>query len=89
MEPDASLPLSQDPTTGPYPEPDETSPHFPLRYILTLPFHLSLSFPSGLFPSGFLTEMYAIPHGPNACCMFRQSHPPRFDHPNNNNNNNK
>jgi len=27
MEPEASLPSSQEPTTGPYPKPDESTPH--------------------------------------------------------------
>jgi hypothetical protein len=28
MEPECSLPCSQDPTIDPYPEPDESSPQF-------------------------------------------------------------
>jgi hypothetical protein len=30
MEPDGSLPRSQDPSTGPYPEPDQSSPYHPI-----------------------------------------------------------
>jgi len=33
MEAEASLPCSQEPATGPYPEPDESSPH--LSILLT------------------------------------------------------
>jgi len=29
MEPESSLSYSQQPTTDPYPEPDESSPHLP------------------------------------------------------------
>jgi hypothetical protein len=29
MEPKSSLPYSQGPATGTYPEPDESSPHLP------------------------------------------------------------
>jgi hypothetical protein len=56
MQTETSLPLSEQPATGPYPELSEINPHpptlFPLRYILILSFHLSLGHPSGLFPSG-------------------------------------
>jgi hypothetical protein len=55
MEPEGSLPCSQEPSTGPYPEPDQSNPSQPisLRSILLLSRYLRLGLPSGLFPSGF------------------------------------
>jgi hypothetical protein len=59
MEPEGSLPCSQEPSTDPYPEPDQSSPYYPilsLWSILTLSTHLRLGLPSGLFPFGFPTN---------------------------------
>jgi hypothetical protein len=32
MEHEGTLPCSQDPTASPYPEPDESSPHFHMLF---------------------------------------------------------
>jgi hypothetical protein len=32
METEGSLPLSQQPVTDPYPQPDASSPHFPILF---------------------------------------------------------
>jgi len=32
MQPEGSLPCSQQPTTGPYPEQDTSSPHLPTLF---------------------------------------------------------
>jgi hypothetical protein len=55
MEAGGSFPCSQEPATGPYPEPDRSSQYD----------HLRLGFPGGLFPSGFLTNiLYALLFSP-------------------------
>jgi hypothetical protein len=35
MEPEGSLQSSQDNSTGPYPEPDQSSPYYPVLFYLT------------------------------------------------------
>jgi hypothetical protein len=66
MEPEGSIPCSQEPSTGPNPEPYQCNPNhsipsYLLRTILMLCTHLLLGLPSGLFPSGFPTSvLYAF-----------------------------
>jgi hypothetical protein len=67
MEPEGSIPNSQELSTCPYPEPDQSrSPHSTsTRSILISSNHLRLGLPSGLLLSGFPTNnLYAFlfPH---------------------------
>jgi hypothetical protein len=59
MEPEGSIPNSQELSTCSFPEPNQSSPHPPSpspRSIQTLSTHLCLGLPSSLFPSGFPTN---------------------------------
>jgi hypothetical protein len=59
MEPELSIPNSQQLSTCSYPEPDQSSIHDPippLRDQSILYTHLRLGLPSGLFPSCFPTN---------------------------------
>jgi hypothetical protein len=59
MEPEGSLLCSQEPSTGLYPEPDQSIPSHTIsvRSILILSTHLCLGLPSALFPSKFSTDI--------------------------------
>jgi hypothetical protein len=60
MEPEGSLPCSQKPSTGSYPESNQSSHTTPsyLRSILILSTSLRLVLPSDLFPPGLSLELY-------------------------------
>jgi hypothetical protein len=56
MEPEGSLACTQEPSTGPYPEPDKSSKYPHSIYPRSSLIHLRLERPNGLFPSGFSTD---------------------------------
>jgi hypothetical protein len=86
MEPEGSLPCSQEPSTGPYPEPDQSSPYHPIlslvRSILMLSTYLHLGLPSGFFPLAFPPISCMYSSSPHSCYMPRPSHPPWCTHTN-------
>jgi hypothetical protein len=62
MEPECSLPCSQEPSTGPCPEPDQSNPYHP---ILSLLIHVNIVHPpmswsSQWSPSFWLSHQYPI-----------------------------
>jgi hypothetical protein len=80
MEPEGSLPCSQEPSTGACPEPDESSPYHSILYLVRsisiLSFDTRVVLPSGLCSSGFLIEvLYAFHFSPvrATCQRIRQS----------------
>jgi hypothetical protein len=58
MEPEGLLPCSQEPSIGPHPQSDQSSPY---HTILILSTHLRLGLPSGLISSDLPTDnLYAF-----------------------------
>jgi hypothetical protein len=74
LELEGSSPHSQQPSTGPYPEPTESAPPTPANLLNIHLIHYSqllLGLPSGLFASGFPTKtlynffpLPCVPHAP-------------------------
>jgi hypothetical protein len=71
MKPESSLPCSQEPSAGPYPEPEQSNPiqsipshPISLRSVLILSTHLRHGLPSGLFLLVFppISYMHASSH---------------------------
>jgi hypothetical protein len=56
MEPEVSLSRSQEPSTGPYPEPDNITPSYFFKILLNIILQTPLSSSYSLFPSGFPTK---------------------------------
>jgi hypothetical protein len=56
-EAEGSSPCSQELSTGPYPDPDGSSPYHPILSLFMLSTHLHLGLPSDLFPSSFPTNL--------------------------------
>jgi hypothetical protein len=83
MDPESPLPCSQEPSTGPYPEPDQSCPQHPiLSNIHFNIIHLPTRLPRGLFPSGFPRNILYAFNSPHSCYMPCPSHPPWLDHSN-------
>jgi hypothetical protein len=57
MEPEGSLPCSQEHVTGPYKKPDDSDLHLPSYFVKNFFFILSLQLYLDLFPSGFPTNI--------------------------------
>jgi hypothetical protein len=80
MVPEGSLSYSQEPSTGLYPEPDQSSLYHPILSpkihfnIIHPPMSLCHSPPSGLFPSGFPTNILYAFLFPHPCYVHCPSH---------------
>jgi hypothetical protein len=85
MEPEASLPCSQGPATGPYNEPDELSPNLLIHFAKIRSNIILPSTPRSpewaLLPFRFANQnVICISHFTQECYMSRTSYPSQFDH---------
>jgi hypothetical protein len=78
MEPKVSLPFSQEPATGPYPEPDATTPQLAILFpsILILSSHLLLGLPNGSSLQAFRPKFCT-----HFSCHMRATCPDHLKHP--------
>jgi len=87
MEPAGSLPCSQGPAIGTYPEPAASSPQPPALFskiYSNMISRLRLVLPSGLFPSGFCNQnTVCISQFSPQCYRPHPSHSSWSDDPNN------
>jgi hypothetical protein len=86
-QPEGSSPCPQEPSTGPYPEPDRSSPYHTIPfYLCKIHFfnivHLPTSLSSYWSLSFWLSHQYPIPIRPHLCYMPCPSHPSWLDHSN-------
>jgi hypothetical protein len=86
MEPEGSLPHSQEPFIDPYPEPDHSSPHHPILFLHDPFQYYPLIYDFVLVASLSLwlshQQPICIPLLPHSCYMPCPSHPPSFHHSN-------
>jgi hypothetical protein len=60
MEPENLLSCSQESSTGPYPQPDQSNPSYLPKIHFNISTHTRLGIPSGRFPSGFYSNVLCV-----------------------------